>query len=184
VPDSRESSTPPRGDDADALAALDPRERGEWWWRQPKWSRREWRLEAGSRTVAFLKGESLFSSTAHVRFADAAFDVHRGWTGNFEVRPEGSPESLARFVSRWSGGGRLESAAGDPLEVVSKGFFTKTIELRTPEEHVLMRYESHDSLTRHEVQVIAEDPARKRDDLRALIALSGAILFAPKRHSY
>ena len=193
VPDAREASAPRRGGDADprapqgeedTLAPFDADNRDEWWWRQPKWSRQEWRLETGGRTVAFMKGESLFSSTAHVRFADTVFDLHRGWTGNYELRREGSPEALARFVPRWSGGGRLEMPAGDRLEVVSKGFWKSTLEVRTDEEHTLVRFESHDSLTRHEVQVLPEDPARERDDLPVVLALAAAVLFAPKRHTY
>jgi hypothetical protein len=125
----------------------------------------------------------LFSSTAHARFADRAFDVHRGWTGNYEVREAGSPQALARFISRWSGGGRLETPAGEGLEVVSRGFWKATLELRTAEEHVLARFESHDSLFRHELQVLPEDQARKREDLPVLVALVAAIVFAPKRHS-
>jgi hypothetical protein len=183
VPDSRGDAAPPR--DAEALATFDSANRGEWWWRQPKWSRREWGLEQDGRLVAVLRGERLFSNTSHVRFADAALAVRRGWTGNAEVRAEGAKEPLARFVSRWSGGGRIEPPAGaDPLELVPTGFWKRAYELRTADRLVLVRFESHDRLLRHDVQVLPEDPARRRDDLRLLLALSAAMQFAPKRHSH
>lgn len=171
-------------DTGEALAAFDAGERGEWWWRQPKWSKRAWKLEAGGRVVAELEGESLFSSTSRVRFDGLSFEVRRGWTGNGELREDADGVPLARFVSRWTGGGRIESPAGDRLEFVPRGFWQRTYELRTEDELVLARLESHDGLARHEVRIELEDAARRRDDLRALLALASAMVFAPKRHSH
>lgn len=175
----------PRRDDAqDALAPFDADERGEWWWRQPKWTRRAWTLGAGGRAVASLAGESLFSNTSRVRFSEAAYEVHRGWLGTCELRDEGSPEARLRFVLRWSGGGRFEAPGSEAVQLVATGFWKRTLELRTADEHVLARLESHDAFTRHEVRVHLEDAARRRADLTLLLALSAAIALARKRHSH
>lgn len=171
-----------REGDADTLAPFDSRERGEWWWRQPRWSKRAWTLEAGGRTVAVLEGETLFSSTSRVRFADAAFEVRRSWTGNGELRPAGGGEPVARFVTRWTGDGRILSEGEAPLELVARGFWHRTIELRTTDELPIVRFESHNGLARHELQVVLEDTARRRKDLPALLTLATTIVFTPKRH--
>jgi hypothetical protein len=184
VSEERGGTAAARDGAGEALAAFDAGERGEWWWRQPKWSKRAWKLEAGGRVVAELEGESLFSSTSRVRFDGLSFEVHRGWTGNAELRGGAEGDRLARFVSRWTGGGRVEPPAGDRLELVPTGFWQRSHELRTEDALVLARLESHDGLTRHEVRIELEDGARRRDDLRALIALASAIVFAPKRHSH
>jgi hypothetical protein len=166
------------------LAPFDADERGEWWWRQPRWSKRAWKLDAGGRVVGALDGESFFSSTSRVRFAALAFEMHRGFTGNGELRAPGGPERLARFHASWRGGGRIDAPAGDRLELVPTGFWQRSYELRTEDALVLVRLESHDSLTRHEVRLELEDAARRRDDLPALLALASAVVFAPKRHSH
>jgi hypothetical protein len=183
VPGPHGDGAPRTDGGADEPAPFAADDRGEWWWRQPRWSKREWTFDQGGRVAAVLEGESLFSSTSHVRVAGAAWEVHRGWTGNSELRLAGTKEPLARFVSRWNGNGRVETAAGERLELVPHGFFRKSWELRDADEHVLVRFESHDGLTRHELQVQAEDPARRRADLPELLALVAAVVFAPKRHS-
>lgn len=179
---SRVSSTE-TADDA-SLAPFDAGDRGEWWWLQPKWARRAWRLEVGGRLVAELRGEAFFSRVTRLRFANAAYEAHRGLIGNVELRAEDSPEGLAKFVHRWTGGGRIETSAGARLEMVPTGFWRRTYELRTEDELVLARFEQHDSFVRHEVRIALEDAARRRDDLPMLLALASAIVFAPKRHSH
>lgn len=183
VPGSRSEAADRRGDPGGELAPFDAGARADFWWRQPRRFRQEWRLEADGREVAAMKGEPLFSRTSRVRFSDAAYEMRRGWSGNVEVRAEGAGEPLARYVSRWSGGGRVETPAGDVLAFVPVGFWHRTHELRTEDGHVLVRLESHDGFSRHEVQVLFEDPVRRRDDLRPLLALMAAVVFAPKRHS-
>lgn len=168
---------------AESLEPFDAFARVDLWWRQPKWSRREWRLEADGRIVAAMRGEPVFGDTSHVRFADAAFDLRRGWTGNIEARAAGSPERIARYASRWTGAGRVELPGEETLEFVPIGFLHRAHELRTRDGHVLVRLESHASIARHEVQVLLEDPARGRGDLKLLLALVMADVYAPKRHS-
>lgn len=164
------------------LAPFDPAARVEFWWRQPKRFRQEWRLEADGRAVAALLGEPFFSRVSRARFTDASYEMHRGWTLNIELRAAGSPERLGRLLSRWSRD-RIEAPAGDTLHLVRMGFWGRTHELRDADDHVLVRFESHDGFARQEVRVQLEDPARRREDLRALLALVAAHLFAPKRHS-
>ena len=169
----------------DAVVGLDPFDAGarvDFWWRQPKRFRQEWLLEADGRAVASMKGEPIFSRTSRVRFTDAAFEARRGWTGNLEVRAEGAVEPLARLFARWSGG-RVETPSGDTLALTPIGFWHRAYELRTEDGNVLVRLESHDGFSRHEVQVYFEDPVRRRTDLRPLLVLMAAVVFAPKRHS-
>jgi hypothetical protein len=185
VPDSREARAPRTDGNADGLAPFDPAHRGEWWWRQPKWSKREWRLEQDGRLVAVLERERLFSTTSRMRFSDAAFEMHRNWLGNADLRQFGAKEPLARFVSRWLGGGRVEPADGEPLELVRSGIlWNRAHELRTTDGLLLVRFESHDHFLTRDVQIVPEDSARRRQDLLPLLALTAAVIFAPKRHSY
>lgn len=185
VEDSRAPRATRPDDAADGLAPFDPAHRGEWWWRQPKWSKREWRLEQDGRLVGVYEGEAIFSRTSRMRFAGSAFEMHRSWLGNADVRPLDVKEPLARFTSRWMGGGRVEPAAGEPLELVTTGMlWTRAHELRTTDELLLVRFESHDHFLTHDVQIVPEDSARKRQDLLPLLALAASIVFAPKRHSH
>ena len=165
-------------------APFDPAHRGEWWWRQPKWTKREWQLEQDGQLVGAYQGEGLFSNMSRMRFAGAAFEMHRSWRGHADVRPAGEKEPLAKFVPRLLGGGRIEPAAGEPLQWVRTGaFWKRSSELQTTEGILLVRFESHDSFLTHEVQIVPEDSARRRPDLLPLLALAAAIVFAPKRHS-
>lgn len=183
VPDSREAREPRPADATDGLAPFDLAHRGEWWWRQTKWSKREWRLEQDGRFVGMLEGEATFSKTSRMRFAGTAFEMHRGWAGNADVRPPGSKEPLARYISRWLSGGRIEPAAGEPLELVQTGILWKrAYELRTMDGLLLVRFECHDHFLTLDVQIVPEDFARRRKELLPLLALAAAILFAPKRH--
>ena len=165
------------------LAAFDAGARGEWFWRQPSWSKRAWVLEVDGRAVAELAGESMFSSLSHVRFAHATYDVHRGWLGNAELRAAGSDEPIARFQLRWSGDGNITAANGDTLELVAKGFWKRSSELRTADELPLLRFEVQDAFVRQEARIVFEDGARRRPDLAELLALASALLFAPKRQT-
>jgi len=167
---------------AGELAPFDPEVRAELWWRQPRRFRQEWRLEADGRAVAVMQGEPLFSRVSRVRFAGAAYAAKRGWTGSVELRAGDAMEPIARLAARWSAS-PVEAPAGDTLRLVRVGFWGRVHELRTADDHVLVRLESHEGLTRHEVQVLLEDPARRRPDLPALLALAAAVVFAPKRHS-
>ena len=182
VPESRMRSAA-RSDEADvAIAPFDAAARADFWWRQPKRFRRAWVLEADGQAVAAMKGEPVFSQTSHVRFSDAAYEMRRGWTGNTEVRAEGATEPLLRLRSGlWTS--RVLTPSGDTLKLVPIGFWQRAHELRTEEGHVLVRFESREGFTRHEAQVLIEDSARGRDDLRPLLGLMSAIVFAPKRHS-
>lgn len=184
VPGARTEPTPLAGGGGDALAPFDPAERGEWWWRQPRWSKRAWTLEAGGRTVGLARAEGFFSGTTRVRFAGGVFEVRRGWTGNFEARAEGGQDALARHVGRWSGGGRIELPGGDDLEMVTTGFFGGAREIRTADRLVLLRFESHEGFLRHHVRIVPADAARARRDLELLLALASAVVFAPKRHHH
>lgn len=170
--------------EAEPLAAFDAANRGEWWWLQPKWSRRAWRLEVDGRPVAALRGEAIFSNLTRVRFAGHSYEVRRGFLGHASLRAEGAEATLAKFTSTWMGGGRIETASGERLALAPIGFWQRTYELRTDESFVLARFESHDSLVRHHVRIEFEDAARRRDDLQILVALVSAMVFAPKRHSH
>jgi hypothetical protein len=182
VPESRVRSAA-RSDEAEvALAPFDAAARAEFWWRQPKRFRRAWVLEADGRAVAAMKGEPVFSQTSRVRFSDAAYVMRRGWTGNAEVRAEDAAEPLVRLrAGFWTS--RVLTSSDETLKFVPIGLFQRAHELRTEEGHVLVRFESHEGFARHEVQVLIEDSARGRDDLRPLLGLVAAIVFAPKRHS-
>ena len=185
VPDSREARAPRPDDSPDGLTPFDPAHRGEWWWRQPKWAKREWRFEQDGRLAGVIQGEAIFSRTSRMRFAGAAFEMHRGWTGNTDVRQLGAKEPLARFVSGWLGGGRIEPAVGEPLEFVRTGILRRSPhELRTTDRLLLVRFEFHNRFLTHEVQIVPEDSARRRPDLLPLLAIAAAILFAPMRHSH
>jgi len=177
-------AAPTAGDAAGGLARFDALERGEWWWRQPRWSKRAWTLEAGGRAVAELARESIFSRTSRIRFDGLDLEVHPSFTGNAELRAPGGDAPLARFRSRWTGDGWIEAPAGDRLELAGKGLWRRTHELRTEDQLVLARFERHHRFARLEMRVEFEDAARRRSDLRELIALSSALLFAPKRHSH
>lgn len=184
VPDSREAREPRPAETADGPAPFDPSHRGEWWWRQPKWTKRQWRLEQDGRLAGVYEGEGLLSNTSRMRFAGASFEMRRGWLGHVDVRPLGEKEPLARFVSNLFGGGRIEPAAGETLELVKSSILWKHAhELRTPDGLVLVRFESQDHFLIHEVQIVPEDAARRRPDLLPLLALAAAVVFAPKRHS-
>lgn len=184
VPDSRAEREARPAETVDGPAPFDPAHRGEWWWRQPKWNKREWRLEHDGRWVGAYQGEGLFSNTSRMQFAGAAFEMHRSWTGHVDLRPPGVKEPLARYTSRLLGGGRIEPAAGEPLDLVTTGrLWKRSYELRTADELLLVRFESHDHFLTHEVQIVPEDAARRRPDLLPLLALAAAIVFAPKRHS-
>lgn len=171
------------GEAEEELARFDPGVREDWWWRQPKWSRREWRLEVGTRLAALMKGEGVFSRTSRVRFAGAEFELRRTWRGHIQVRTGGAAEPVTRLVSSWRGGGHVVTPAGDRLHMVPIGFWRRAFELRTEDDLMLVRFESHEGIARHEVQVLLEDPARRRDDLRLLLALAAAVVFEPRRHS-
>jgi hypothetical protein len=184
VRDSREAREPRPDGVADELAPFDPAHRGEWWWRQPTWRKRQWRLEQDGRLVGLYQGEGLFSTTSRMRFAGAEFEIQRGWTGNASVLPLGAKEPLARLVPRWMGAGRIELPAGEPLELVTSGIlWNRVYELQTTDQLLLVRFESHDHFLTQEVQIVPEDYARRRQDLLPLLTLVAAMAFAPKRHS-
>ena len=171
-----------RAPDAGGLVAFDATARGEWCWRQPKWSKRAWTLEVDGAAVAELAGESVFSSLSRVRYAHAEYEVHRGWTGNAELR-DTAGEPRARYRSRWSGDGRIETGDGATLELVAAGFWKRRYELRSSDELPLARFELEDQFVRQEARVVIEDGLRRRPDAAEVLALASAIVFAPKRHS-
>lgn len=168
--------------DSGELAPFDAEARGEWWWRQPKWSKRAWTLEVDGRPIAELAGESMFSSLSRVRWAHAAFEVHRGWTGNAELR-DATGEARARYRARWTGDGSIDAPNGDALELVATGFWKRRYVLRTADELPLATFELQESFARQEARLVLEDGVRRRPDLAAVLALASALVFAPKRHS-
>lgn len=182
VPESRERQAARYDEPGEALAPFDAAARADFWWRQPRRFRQEWVLEADGRAVAAMKGEPLFSQKSSVRFAGAAYEMRRGWAGGAEVRAAGGAEPLAKLAARWWTC-PVTTRSGETLRFVPVGFLRRAHELRTEEGHVLVRLESHEGFTRHEVHVLLEDTARGRDDLQPLLGLLAAIVFAPKRHS-
>lgn len=168
--------------DAADLAPFDATAGGEWWWRQPKWTKRAWVLEVDGRATAELAGESMFSSLSRVRWAHAAFEVHRGWTGNAELR-DAAGEARARYRSRWTGDGHIEASNGDTLELVATGFWKRRYVLRTADELPLATFELQEGFARQEAHLVLEEGARRRPDLAEVLALASALVFAPKRHT-
>jgi hypothetical protein len=182
APAARPNRAPASGEPG-ALARFDPADRSEWWWRQPKWHRRTWRLETGAGTTAEIRGESFFTSKSLVRFAGADYVAHRSLFGHFTLKRAGDDEPVAAFASNWMYGGKI-SGTGDELEVAAKGFVRRAYELRTPDGFVIARFEMHCGLARTEVRVVLDDTARRRSDLAPLLALMAAVVFAPKRHGH
>lgn len=170
-------------DAAAALAPFDPLARVEWWWRQARRFHSGWRLEAGGVAVAEISGEGLLSTKSAARLAGRDLEIHRSWTGGIEVREPGSREALVRGEARWTGAHRVSGANGDALELAPVGFWRPSHELRDADGHVLVRLESHDGLSRHEIRVELEDAARRRADLPLLLLLAAAVACTRKRHS-
>jgi hypothetical protein len=168
----------------DALATFDAGERGEWWWRQPRRWRPEWRLEAGGRLVATFSRGAVFARTTHVQFEGESFEVVRGLTGRRELRREGGVEALARYVPGWLVGGRIELAGGDALVLKPSGFWMTAHEIRTPDGLGLLRFESREGFLRREVRLRIEDAARRRPDLAQLLALGGALVLSPPKQQH
>lgn len=169
--------------DAAPLAPFDPLARVEWWWRQPRRFHSGWRLEAGEAAVAELSGEGLLSTKSVARLAGRTVEIHRGWTGNIEVRAPGERAPLVRSEMRWTGAHRVTGANGDALVLEPVGFWRQSHELRDADGLVLVRLESHDGFARHEIRVELEDAARRRGDLPLLLVLAAAIAYTRKRHS-
>lgn len=169
--------------EAAPLAPFDALARVEWWWRQPRRFHSGWRLEAGGSAVAELSGEGLLSTKSVARLAGRTVEIHRGWTGSLELRAPGGREPLVRSEMRWTGAHRVTGANGDALVLEPVGFWRQSHELRDADGHVLVRLESHDGFSRHEIRVEIEDAARGRDDLPLLLVLAAAVAYTRKRHS-
>jgi hypothetical protein len=197
VPDSRAGSAPRPGgaadplaphDETDALAPFDPRERGEWWWRQPRRMRPVWFLETGGRTVARMERATCFAGivlgrTTRVTFESQAFVIRHAWNGSLEVRRGDGVEALARYVPHWFRGGRIESG-GETLAVKRTGFFAFACDVLTGDGLKVLRAEPRHGFFRFEARLLLEDATRVREDLQLLVAITGVLATLPRKHHH
>jgi len=150
-----------------ALMALGDAALGELRWLQPAAFRREWQLVSDRGEHLLVRGHGLTGRRATVETPNATWELVRSWAGQVSLAAtEGRP--LARVVTGWLGGSRIEPAAGPAL--VWRRHWRGHRTLADEEGHELLGLRPLWAFLRWQCVVTLTDAGRQREDLVPLLA--------------
>lgn len=154
-------------------------------WRKRRGSRRAWELFSGESCFATLSPTSWHSRVFTATWANATFELRRGFAGRTAIYQEGSEEPLARFRPGWFFGGHLELPDGQHLLLQHRGFWRARWEVTTQDGIVLVSHRIRLDWPRGRMAAVeVEEGARRHPQLAAILTLAWHRILSVRPHAH
>jgi len=150
--------------------------RGPLEWRQPRWHRSEWELQASSQPIGTLVERGILRKRALGHGPSGDWEFGHRWTGEVWISPAGSGEMTARFRPTWWGSGVITAASGFEYGWRRAGFWWPDHIIASDSGFACLCFRRRRAFSRIGCDVVIEPEGLRIPELEALIFLGWRLL--------